>query len=235
MRYRVQVVGWTLIWSGLLVFGYLGWLLFGTDVINSGVQTAASEKLVGKLAASDPTADSVDSDVYLGTTERPEGLPDTVSFYEEGPPVPGDSFGFISIPKISLEDVVMYEGVDTATLKNGPGHMPSTPLPGQPGNAVISGHRTTYGRPFFDLDQIEPGDEITVETSIGLNTYQVTQLLVVLPTDVWVTDPRPGGWLTLTTCNPKFSARERLIVFATMVSGPNYDYVRLHEAKFNQT
>lgn len=235
MRYRVQVVGWTLIWSGLLVFGYLGWLLFGTDVINSGVQTAASEKLVGKLAASDPTADSIDSDVYLGTTERPAGLPDTVSFYEEGAPGPGESFGFLSIPKIGLEDVVMYDGVDTATLKNGPGHMPFTPLPGQPGNAVISGHRTTYGRPFFDLDQVEPGDEITAETSIGVHTYQVTQVLVVQPTDVWVTDPRPGGWLTLTTCNPKFSARERLIVFATMVAGPNYDYIRLHEARFNQT
>ncbi|MGB8362543.1 MAG: sortase [Acidimicrobiia bacterium] len=235
MRYRVQVVGWTLIWSGLLVFGYLGWLLFGTDVINSGVQTAASEKLIGRLAASDPTADSIDSDAYLGTAERPAGLPDTVSFYEEGQPASGESFGFLSIPEIGLEDVVMYEGVDTATLKNGPGHMPSTPLPGQPGNAVLSGHRTTYGRPFFDLDQLEPGDQITVETSIGVHTYQVTQVLVVLPTDVWVTDPRPGGWLTLTTCNPKFSARERLIVFAAMVSGPNYDYIRLHEAKFNQT
>lgn len=235
MRYRVQVVGWTLIWSGVLVLGYLGWLLFGTDLINSSVQSAASEVLVGRLADSKPTAAAVDSDNYLGTTERPSGVPDTVSFFEEDAPPVGESFAFLSIPEIGLEDVVVYEGVDTATLKNGPGHMPSTPLPGQPGNAVLSGHRTTYGRPFFDLDQIVAGDDITVETSIGTHTYQVTQVLVVEPTDVWVTDPRPGGWLTLTTCNPRFSARQRLVVFATMVAGPNYDYVRLHEAKFSQT
>jgi sortase (surface protein transpeptidase) len=53
-------------------------------------------------------------------------------------------------------------------------------------------------------------------------------MLIVAPTDVWVTDPRPGGWLTMTTCNPKFSARERLIVVAEMVGGPNLDYVGLN-------
>jgi sortase A len=235
MRYRVQVVGWTLIWSGLLVFGYLGWLLFGTDFVNAGVQSAASEDLVVRLAEEDPTPDSIDSDSYLGDTERPSGVPDTVAFYTEEPPSAGESFAFMSIPVLGLEDVVVYEGTDTETLKNGPGHMVSTPIPGQPGNAVVSGHRTTYGRPFFDLDQVEAGDDIIVETSIGTHTYQVTQVLVVAPTDVWVTDPRPGGWLTLTTCNPKFSARERLIVFATMVDGPNYDYIRLQEAKSTQS
>jgi sortase A len=235
MRYRVQVVGWTLIWSGLLVFGYLGWLLFGTDVVNSGIQSAASEELIGRLAEETPTPDSIDSDSYLGETDRPPGVPDTVAFYSEGPPPEGESFAFMSIPAIGLEDVVVYEGTDTATLKNGPGHMVSTPMPGQPGNAVVSGHRTTYGRPFFDVDQLEAGDEIIVDTSIGTHIYRVSQLLVVAPTDVWVTDSRPGGWLTLTTCNPKFSARERLIVFATMVEGPNYDYIRLQEAKLTQT
>jgi sortase A len=235
MRYRVQVVGWTLIWSGLLVFGYLGWLLFGTDIVNAGVQSAASEDLVGRLAEKNPKPDSIDSDSYLSGTQRPAGVPDTVPFYSEEPPSSGEPFAFMSIPVIGLEDVVVYEGVDTDTLKNGPGHMRSTPIPGQPGNAVLSGHRTTYGRPFFDLDQLTAGDDIIVETAIGTHTYRVTELLIVAPTDVWVTEPRPGGWLTLTTCNPKFSARERLIVFAVMVDGPNYDYVRLQEAKFTQT
>ena len=84
---------------------------------------------------------------------------------------------------------MIFEGVDVATLKLGPGHMPETPLPGQPGNAVISGHRTTYGRPFFDLDQLAVGDSIGVETALGFNTYTIRDILVVSPTDVWVTDP----------------------------------------------
>ena len=119
----------------------------------------------------------------------------------------------------------MFEGVDRETLTQGPGHMPGTPLPGQPGNAVISGHRTTYGRPFFDFDLLEPGDLIEVETAIGLHTYVVRSSIIVEPTDVWVTDDKEGAWLTLTTCNPKFSARQRLIINAELVSGPNLRYV----------
>lgn len=127
---------------------------------------------------------------------------------------------------------MVFEGVDTETLRMGPGHMPNTPIPGQPGNAVISGHRTTYGRPFFDLDLLAVGDRIEVETAIGTHVYEVRDTEIVAPTDIWVTDPRPGGWLTLTTCNPKFSARERLIVFAEMVSGPNLEFVKVHKERF---
>ena len=130
----------------------------------------------------------------------------------------------LTVPSLGLEAVV-FEGVDRDTLTKGPGHMPGTPLPGQPGNAVISGHRTTYGRPFHDFDLLQPGDLIEVETSIGTHVYEVRETQIVQPTDVWVTDDRGGGWLTLTTCNPKYSARERLIVFAELVSGPNAAYI----------
>jgi sortase A len=120
---------------------------------------------------------------------------------------------------------VVYAGIDRETLQLGPGHFPGTPLPGQPGNAVLSGHRTTYGRPFFDLDLLEPGDTIDVETAVGIHTYTVRESLVVTPFDVWVTEPREGAWLTLTTCHPKFSARERLVVFAELTAGPNFEFV----------
>jgi sortase A len=96
----------------------------------------------------------------------------------------------------------------------------------------LSGHRTTYGRPFFDFDLLEVGDEIEMETAIGVHTYAIREIQVVQPTDVWVTDDRPGGWLTLTTCEPKFSARQRLVVFAEMVDGPNLEFIRLHEQRF---
>ena len=100
-------------------------------------------------------------------------------------------------------------------------------MPGQPGNAVISGHRTTYGAPFYDLDLLTPGDVIEVDTAIGTHVYTVRETIIVTPTDVWVTEPREGAWLTLTTCHPKLSARERLIVFAELTAGPNLNYVAL--------
>ena len=82
---------------------------------------------------------------------------------------------------------------------------------------MISGHRTTYGAPFYDLDLLEPGDRIEVDTAIGTHVYTVRETVIVAPTDVWVTDPRPGAWLTLTTCHPKYTARDRLIVHSVMV------------------
>jgi sortase A len=136
----------------------------------------------------------------------------------------------ITINKIGLE-AVLFEGVDRDTLKDGPGHMPWTPVPGQPGNAVISGHRTTYGRPFYDLDQLVLGDRIEVETAIGISVYEVKVIEIVLPTDVYVTEPLPGAWLTLTTCHPRFSAAERLVVQAELVAGPNLDYVETLQAE----
>ncbi|MGH3650314.1 MAG: sortase [Acidimicrobiia bacterium] len=232
MRYKVQVLGWTLIWSGLFTFGYIGYQLYGTDLINAGIQAEASEDLEVVLEASEPETDTVQLDEFFDTEPPPPELPKRVDYHPEKPVEVGESFAFLSIPKIGIDDLVVYEGVDTQTLKSGPGHMPSTPLPGQPGNSVLSGHRTTYGRPFFDFDLLEAGDRVEVESETGTHVYEVREIQVVLPTDVWVTDTRAGGWVTMTTCNPKFSARERLIVFAEMVSGPNLEFVNLHKAKF---
>ena len=90
---------------------------------------------------------------------------------------------------------------------------------------MISGHRTTYGAPFHELDQLESGDRIEVETAVGVHIYEVRDVRIVKPSALWVTNPRDGAWLTLTTCHPKFSARQRLIVFAEMVAGPNFDTI----------
>lgn len=232
MRYKVQVIGWALIWCGVLVFGYLGWQLFVTDWMNAATQAEAAGTLQTELEESTPVTESIDPEVFLGSTPPPPDLSDLVEFVPEEPVGRGESFAFMTIPKLGLEDVVVYEGVDSGTLTKGPGHMGDTPLPGQPGNAVISGHRTTYGRPFVDFDLLEPGDRIEIVSAAGAHAYQVREILIVEPTDVWVTDPRPGAWLTLTTCHPKFSARQRLVVWAEMVEGPNLEYIELYEAKF---
>ena len=163
-------------------------------------------------------------------------------YLKETAPAEGGALGQIRIPSITLRggepmQWTFIEGTSLRDLKNGAGHMIGTALPGQFGNAVISGHRTTYGAPFHNLDNLEMGDVIEVDTAIGTHVYAVREVKVVQPTALWVTgtsderladisgeafaDPRQGAWLTLTTCNPKFSAAERLIVFAELIEGPN--------------
>ena len=153
----------------------------------------------------------------------------------ESNPDRGTAFGNLRIPSLdSLKDGWnIVEGVKLRQLRRGAGHMPWTPLPGQIGNSVISGHRITNGAPFRDFDQLEPGDRIEVETAISVHVYEVRKVQIVRPTALWVTatdGPKraglegggEGSWLTLTTCHPKLSARQRLIVFAELVDGPNF-------------
>ena len=222
MRYRVLVLGWALVWSGLLLFGYVGWQLFVTDLLNAGQQAEATGALRTEFSRPSP-----EPEVIAPDDQEPPGEqePEPIEYFPEERVETGEAFGFLTIPRIGLEDIVVYEGVDRETLKKGPGHMGRTPLPGQPGNAVISGHRTTYGRPFFDFDLLELGDTVEIETATGTHVYEVREIEVVEPTDVWVTDHREGGWLTMTTCEPKFSARQRLVIWAEMVAGPNVDYI----------
>lgn len=231
-RVLIRRIGWGLIWISLLVFAFLGYQLVVTDLLNQRVQTQARADLAEDLAARRvelPGPEVVTIDDGSTSTTQP-GTPRTtepdVSFVPEQAGPEGATLGRIVIPKIELDDV-MFEGVTRETLKKGPGHMPGTPVPGQPGNAVVSGHRTTYGRPFYDLDALSYGDRIEVETATGMHVYEVRNILIVDPTDVSVTKPIAGAWLTLTTCNPRFSAAERLVVQAVLVSGPNLDYANL--------
>ena len=130
----------------------------------------------------------------------------------------GDSLTRIQIPAIDV-DVVVVEGTSPSALRAGAGHYPSTPLPCEDGNVAIAGHRTTYGRPFHNLDLLQPGDEITLTTPIGACRYTVSEQTIVRPSDVSVVQNQGDSRLTLTTCHPKGSARQRLIISATLV-GP---------------
>jgi sortase A len=127
----------------------------------------------------------------------------------------GDALTRIKIPAIHV-DVVVVEGTTQSALRAGAGHYPQTPLPCEPGNVAIAGHRTTYGKPFTNLDLLHPGDAIILETPVGKCTYKVTRTEIVLPTDTHVVDPTPVPMLTLTTCHPKGSARQRLVVHAQL-------------------
>ncbi|HYQ83967.1 MAG TPA: class E sortase [Rubrobacter sp.] len=135
-------------------------------------------------------------------------------------PVLGNGMALIKIPKIGV-DAVVVEGVEVEDLKKGPGHYPDTALPGQLGNMVISGHRTTYGAPFYRLDELEVGDEITIFDANGPFVYKVTESKIVLPTEIGVIAPSSDARLTLTTCHPRFSAAKRLIIVAQLVGTPS--------------
>jgi len=131
------------------------------------------------------------------------------------PAVEGDAVAVIRIPRIGVDKAVV-EGVSRADLREGPGHYPTTPLPGQPGNAAVAGHRTTYGAPFYRLDQLAAGDVISVTTRQGEFRYLVADSQVVDPSHTESLQPTMDNRLTLTTCHPRFSARQRLVVTATL-------------------
>jgi sortase A len=131
----------------------------------------------------------------------------------------GDSLTRIKIPKINV-DVVVVQGTSDSALQAGSGHYPDTPMPCADGNVAIAGHRTTYGKPFANIDRLVTGDQITLETPVGNCVYQVSRPpFAVLPTDRWVVANNPGQHtLTLTSCHPRGSASQRIIIKATMLS-----------------
>jgi sortase A len=143
--------------------------------------------------------------------------PELQQAYKAGKIETGDSLTRIKNPALGL-DTVVVEGTTPSALRAGAGHYPQTPLPCETGNVSIAGHRTTYGRPFGNLDQLKPGDTIELTTPIGGCVYQVSKdPFVVAPTDLSVIAPTGERSLTLTTCNPKGSAAQRLIIRGTWV------------------
>ena len=146
----------------------------------------------------------------------------------------GSAIARIQIPRIGLDKTVV-EGVRVGDLRKGPGHYPATAMLGQEGNAAIAGHRTTYGAPFGDIDELLPGDEMIITTIQGEFIYKVLEQgegyghLIVPPTAVEVLDqdfPVHPNRLTLTACHPKGSARQRIIVVGELVGEPAPTYPR---------
>jgi len=129
----------------------------------------------------------------------------------------GDALTKLKIPKLGVE-VTVVQGVSPSALRAGAGHYPETPLPCDPGNVAIAGHRTTYGKPLANADRLVQGDAIILETPVGSCTYEVsTAPFIVQPDalDVIANDPSKRA-LTLTTCHPKGSAAQRLIIKAVL-------------------
>jgi sortase A len=176
--------------AAAVVAGYVAWMMFGTGIITAQAQDELRSELLP--AIENPTPPPLDEPVRLA----------------------GDAYAELVIPRIDL-DMIVVEGTDTASLTKGPGHYPGTADPwDDTGRVAIAGHRTTYLHPFWALDKMERGDLIRLRTEHGTFDYTVTRIQIVAPTATQVADPTKEPTLILTTCNPRFSASQRLVVFA---------------------
>ncbi len=212
-RYWVGGVGRVLIATGLLMFAFVGYQLWGTGIETARAQDELGDQFENQLADVTTTTAPADTtpDESITSTTVPYAAPSTFSN--------GDVIAQILVPKMELEYYVV-EGVRLKDLKKGPGHFKETPMPGQLGNASIAGHRTTYGHPFYRLDDLVPGDEITIKmVTGGTFVYVVTGKEIVEPNEyarvIPTRDPNVAT-LTLATCHPVYTSRQRLIVFATL-------------------
>jgi sortase A len=212
-------VALTFVTVGVLLLSFVAYQLWGTALYEHHAQDQLRSELQHKLGTTTTTT----------TTSTPSSSPTTTPATTTTPPgasvapptaapKAGTPIGLLTIPRIGMNAAAVVEGTDEAQLQQGPGHYQGTPFPGEAGNAAIAGHRTTYGAPFYNLNELQPGDPITVQTSQGTFTYDVASSHVVPPSNTAVLDASTGPELTLTTCNPRYSAATRLVVVATLAS-----------------
>jgi sortase A len=210
LRQAVSITGKILIGAGVLVLLFTAYQIWGTSIQESHTQNALRSTLIGETN-NQAIRHALAEEAALN--KLPTGPPVTAT--RTAAPSEGAPVGDIRIPKIGINQVVV-EGTNTPDLRKGPGHYNGTPLPGQSGNASIAGHRTTYGHPFYNLDGVKVGDPIVLTTLQGIFVYDTTKAWVVSPNDTTVIKNAFANIITLTTCNPRFSASTRLIVQARL-------------------
>jgi sortase A len=207
LRASIRAFGFGCLMVGSGLAGYVGWLLWGT-----GLETArAQEQLRTSVSRQ---------------WDHPTPPPPT-----EEPYLPGEAYASIVIPAIDLDFIVVEGPPDESylssswitQLKKGPAHYPDTADPWDgTGRVAIAGHRTTYLHPFLDLDLIQPDDRLRLITKHGTFIYEVDRIFVLPAAGSGVVlEQTERPTLVLTTCNPKYSSRERLILTATQVEGPS--------------
>ncbi|WP_297081572.1 class E sortase [uncultured Demequina sp.] len=217
----IGVLGELLILAGVLLGLFVLWQLFYTDIQGERAQQEVVDSL-----------EWVDSDVVAGVSadasNGPETIPDDLKYLDVDPPVMDypdftETFATMMVPRWG-EDYVkpVSEGVTRADVLDplGIGHYPGTALPGEIGNFAISGHRTTYGKPFNAVADLQVGDSLIIQTEDAWFVYHVESWEIVQPTQVEVIAPTPNEpgvapterSITMTTCHPMFSAAERWVV-----------------------
>jgi sortase A len=218
-------VGRTFIVAGVIILLFVVYQLWGTGVITARTQDDLRDRFEAMLARA-PTPTTAPSTTATtaggGDDDGDGGQPattTTTALPALAAPPKGDPLARIEIPTIGV-DWIVVEGVDLGELAKGPGHYPDTPMPGQLGNVAIAGHRTTHGAPFYRVNELQQGDEILVTTAQGEFTYEVEFTQIVTPTQWEVVAPTEDAQLTLTSCNPRYSSRQRIVVRAKLEGEP---------------
>lgn len=219
------VVGELLITAGVLLGLFVVWQLFYTDVQSGRLQ----DSVLAQLEWHEEVAPNL-QDPEQGPAVIPEELKHYSSDDAPETAIPGiaETFATLYVPRWGQDYVKpISEGVTRRDVLDplGIGHYPNTAMPGHVGNFAIAGHRTTYGKPFENVDLLQVGDAIVVETADAWFVYRMVSSEIVRPTDVRVIAPNPlspqeapsQAMITLTSCHPKFSAAQRFIVHGEFV------------------
>jgi sortase (surface protein transpeptidase) len=237
VRTVIRGTGQTLITVGLVALLFVVYELWVTDLFAAQEQKQLDQQIHQQWA----DAPTVEPAVPAPTSPAPF-TPGAITV------AVGEPFAVLHIPRLAGGDGfsrVVVEGTDQPQLAQGPGHYIGTAMPGEQGNAAFAGHRVGRGSPFLDLDKLRPGDPIVVETGDAWFVYRVLGdpatgdfgtdpsgipgQEIVAPTALEQISPTPGGpadgpatgaYLTLTTCHPKFSARQRMIIHARLDGAP---------------
>ncbi|MGL5829818.1 MAG: class E sortase [Angustibacter sp.] len=208
-RATLGVVGELMITAGLVLLLFVGWQLWWTTVTANRKQSVIADGLTDKWRAEEPKSPNVK------VTPKPlKQIP------------LGEAFALIRIPKLGRDYVrPIVQGTLVEDLKLGVGHYTKSVGPGEVGNFAIAGHRTTYGAPFSEIPALRSGDPIVIETSNKWFIYTMEEYQIVSPDDYAVVAPvpnQPGAQpteklITLTTCHPQYSAKQRYIVHGKLL------------------
>lgn len=217
----IGVVGELLMTAGVFVLIFLGWHVWYNDLVSGIAQNNAGAELAKQW-----------EDVPISVPEfnRAEGTSDGVTKSPK-PPITksarmAERFATMLVPRFGPTfERAIASGIDPKTVLNvrdaGIGHYPQSNDLGEIGNFAVAGHRTTYGAPFGDIDQLRVGDRIYIETEAGWYVYRFRNLEYVWPNNIGVLKAIPEDYgsakdriLTMTSCHPKLSAAERVIAYS---------------------
>nr|WP_253719810.1 class E sortase [Brevibacterium renqingii] len=211
IRGTVRTFGELCITAGLVLILFVVWQLWWTDIQANRDNEVLADELTQDWANQDPNElpDDPDEPVVADPVEK------------------NHAFGIFYIPRFGDDYYrTVAEGVDLEPVLNrmGVGRYPNSAMPGEVGNFSVAGHRVTYGKPFNQIAKLRPGDEIIVQTKDGFYTYTFRNFDIILPDAVEVLSPVPDEpeykgkdrILTMTACNPMFSARERYVAYAEL-------------------
>ena len=190
--------------------GVSGWAVTADDGPRPEASTAAA--VATTTSTEPPTTLATTTTVATTTTAPPVTLPTPEPVPDdEDAPSPVVVHGTLALPTIGVEQP-LHEGVTLTAIDRGPSHWPGTAMPGQPGNVVVAGHRVTHTQPFYDLDQLRPGDPLVFTLNDGTrSTYELTSTEIVAPDAMHIVDQTSQPTATLFACHPKGSAAQRIV------------------------